>query len=58
MPFHCSSHLGFNRMGLGLVSAMIVTLVGGCTPVTIPSPSDSVADPGYGADASVPAAKG
>jgi hypothetical protein len=41
-----SSFVGFNRMGLAVMSAMVVTLVSGCTPVEVASPSNGGSDQG------------
>ena len=52
MPSQRSSHVGFTRMGLVLMAAMVVAWVGACTPVTSTSPSDSAAGPGNSAEPS------
>ena len=58
MPTRRSSHVGFNRMGLAMMSAMVVTLVSACTPVEIASPADGGSDQGNTAGSSNPPAKG
>jgi hypothetical protein len=56
MPSSRSSNIGFTRMGLILVSAMVVTLVGACTPLATSSDSASVQE--GTANSSISSAKG
>jgi hypothetical protein len=45
MPFRGSSHVAFSRLGLALMSALVITL-SACTPVEIASPADGGSDQG------------
>ena len=58
MPSRRSSHIGLNRIGLALLSALVVTVVSACTPVEIASSSDGGFGQGNTAGPSSPPAKG
>jgi Protein of unknown function (DUF1524) len=58
MPSDRSSHVRSARMGIVVLSALVVGLVAGCVPVATPEPSDSAAVPGSTAEPSVSSVRG
>ena len=58
MPSDRSSHVGFVRMGMVVMSAVVVGLVAGCVPVATREPSERAAVPGSTAEPSISSVKG
>ena len=58
MPSDRSSHVRSARMGIVVLSALVVGLVAGCVPVATPEPSDSAAARSSTAEPSISSARG